>query len=337
MIDSMNSTVQLWLDILEVARHCPSPHNGQPWKIKIFPDGTVELYIDGERTFPFTDFTGSFIISAMGMFLTYIEIAAQNRGYMLHYEIADVERITLGSGLSLFATLSLERQTTPCTASFSDADLMSRKTSRKENLHREIPASVLDELTRIVERFGHTIRFTSDQEAIESILQQNITALFSDVNDWPYFSELKPLLMVGPKSEAKDGLHYTVMNMSRLELAALKHLPKLVMVPLVDKLMRLVYRKQIGHCQCLGFISGKFWERSDALNAGITLITFWLTMNKHALYLHPFGNLVTNREAREQVEDQMGIQDMWFVCRVGYTDDPEESNRFSVAEITTIV
>lgn len=273
----------------------------------------------------------------MAMFVSYCEIAARNRGYLLHCDVADVDQITPGSALSLFGTLSLEKRDDLRKGQFTDEDLTCRKTSRKENVHRVVPVQVLDELAGVVEGFGYTIKFTSDQNVIESVLQQNITALFSDVNDWPYFSELKPLLMLGPKSEAKDGLHYKAMNMSQLELAALKHLPKLVQVPLLDTLMRRVYRKQIGYCQCLAFISGDFWERQDALNAGKMLITFWLTMSKHGIYLHPFGNLVTNREARKQVEDQMGIQDMWFVCRVGYTVEPEESNRFSVAEIATIV
>lgn len=337
MNSSTDSITQVWFDILEVVRHCPSPHNVQPWKIRILSDGTVELLIDGSRTFPFTDHTGSFIISAMGMFLTYCEIAAQNRGYVLHSCIADVDKIKLGSGLSLFAKLSLEKQENLPKHVFTDADLIDRKTSRKENLHCEIPERVLQKLTQVVEGFGYTIKFTINQKIIESVLQQNITALFSDVNDWPYFSELKPLLMIGRKSEAKDGLHYKAMNMSKLELATPKHLPQIVQIPLLDALMRLIYRKQIGHCEYLAFISGDFWERTDALNAGKMLITFWLTLNKNSIHLHPFGNLVTNLAARKNVEDMMGIEKMWFVCRVGYTDEPEESNRFSVAEIATFI
>jgi hypothetical protein len=337
MTSSTSTVTRLWLDILEVVRHCPSPHNVQPWKVKIMPDGTLELLIDGSRTFPFTDHTGSFIISTMGMFLAYCEIAAQNRGYVLDSEIENVTSIRLGSPLSLFARLSLEKQTDLPKHMFGDADLISRKTSRTENLHRPVSADAHAELTKVVEKFGYTIKFTDDQVTIESVLQRNISALFADVNDWPYFSELKPFLMTGPKSEAKDGLHYKVMNMSKLELLFLKHLPQVVQVPVVETLMRWVYRRQIGHCENLAFISGDFWKRTDALNAGRMLITFWLTLNRYGIYIHPFGNLVTNLDARKDVEGEIGIENMWFVCRVGYTDEPEESNRFSVAEIATVV
>lgn len=33
-----------------VARHAPSPHNVQPWRVKLISDDCAELFIDGART-----------------------------------------------------------------------------------------------------------------------------------------------------------------------------------------------------------------------------------------------------------------------------------------------
>jgi nitroreductase len=58
-----------WREILEVARRAPSPHNVQPWRVKLVSREDAELFIDGQRTLPKEDLTGSFLLSAMGMFL----------------------------------------------------------------------------------------------------------------------------------------------------------------------------------------------------------------------------------------------------------------------------
>jgi hypothetical protein len=101
--------------------------------------------------------------------------------------------------------------------------------------------------------------------------------------------------------------------------------------------MTRVYRSQLGHCEHIAIVSGKFWRREDSLDAGRMLVDLWLTLSSHGIFIHPFGNLVTNREARAEIESLTGVKGMWFVCRFGYTDEPEESNRLSIPEIAKFV
>jgi hypothetical protein len=60
---------------------------------------------------------------------------------------------------------------------------------------------------------------------------------------------------------------------------------------------------------------------------------FWLELARRALYIHPFGNLVTNPQAKSRVRALSGIDDIWLVFRIGYTDEPPRSFRRSADKV----
>lgn len=63
------AAMSLWTDLLSTAVHAPSPHNVQPWRVRILDENEADLFIDSNRTLPREDLTGSFIILTMGMFI----------------------------------------------------------------------------------------------------------------------------------------------------------------------------------------------------------------------------------------------------------------------------
>src|SRR5262245_57720602 len=77
--------MSIWTDLLETAVHAPSPHNVQPWRIKILSDLQADLFIDSKRTLPKEDPTGSFIILTMGMFIEALRLLAANKGFHLEH------------------------------------------------------------------------------------------------------------------------------------------------------------------------------------------------------------------------------------------------------------
>jgi nitroreductase len=79
---------ELWRSLLEAAIQTPSPHNVQPWRIRLVSETEAELYIDGNRTLPKEDTTGSFILSTMGMFVEAIALLARPRGFSLNCELS---------------------------------------------------------------------------------------------------------------------------------------------------------------------------------------------------------------------------------------------------------
>src|SRR5688572_27432584 len=44
--------MSVWKELLETARYAPSPHNVQPWRLRILSDETAELLIEKRRTLP---------------------------------------------------------------------------------------------------------------------------------------------------------------------------------------------------------------------------------------------------------------------------------------------
>src|SRR5690349_8824684 len=104
-----------WKVLLETAVQAPSPHNVQPWRIRIVNDREAELFIDIHRTLPKEDITGSFIILTMGIFIEALAIVAANDGKAISYELLKeptwyADTIINPNGMKLlpFARLRLE-------------------------------------------------------------------------------------------------------------------------------------------------------------------------------------------------------------------------------------
>ena len=81
------TVMEIWTSILATAIHAPSPHNVQPWRVKIIDERQALLYIDNSRTLPKEDLTGSFIILTMGLFLEALTLLAANRGHKLTWNL----------------------------------------------------------------------------------------------------------------------------------------------------------------------------------------------------------------------------------------------------------
>src|SRR5205814_1469794 len=58
----------------------PSPHNVQPWRVRVHDDDHAELLIERARTLPDEDVEGSFIVLTMGMFVEYLDLVAAHHG-----------------------------------------------------------------------------------------------------------------------------------------------------------------------------------------------------------------------------------------------------------------
>jgi hypothetical protein len=60
---------------------------------------------------------------------------------------------------------------------------------------------------------------------------------------------------------------------------------------------------------------------------------FWLELSRQKLFIHPFGNLVTNSQAKARLRELTSIDDVWLVFRIGYTDEPPQSHRRPLNEV----
>jgi len=331
----------LWREILSLARHAPSPHNVQPWRIQLLSTREAELFIDGGRTLPKEDFTGSFLISAMGMLLEAIDLLAAPHRMRLEYRLhqsaawfaakasADHEH-----GLIPFAHLQLI-ESEDVEIAYEPALFRKRRTCRISLHATPVERQAVAELTALAQRWGHCYRQTDAPEQIERILERNIDAVFHDMNVAGYHDEITSWFRFtdAAAQRHRDGLDWRCMNLSRSEFWMSARLSKLLLFPPTRAFFKKRYRKQLSVVPTIGMLSGKFFVAENAVDSGRFLMRFWLETAKLGLYLHPYGNLVTNPESAAWLRREAGLEDIWLVFKLGYADEPPESYRRSLEEI----
>jgi hypothetical protein len=95
----------IWENLLATAIFTPSPHNTQPWRVRIDDPYHATLYMERARTLPDEDTTGHFLRCAMGMFLESLRMIAANAGLTLRDTLFD--HASVAQALIPFATLEL--------------------------------------------------------------------------------------------------------------------------------------------------------------------------------------------------------------------------------------
>lgn len=339
--------MSVWKKLLETAVYTPSPHNVQPWRLRILSDETADLLIEKRRTLPKEDPTGSFIILSMGLFIEALSIVAANNSLKLDFHLCQPasrftpDQIAKTEGQLLpFARLSLGRQITNAigelaNSKFDNALFHRRRTSRISFSAQPVPNEAVEALSKLAREWGQTYEQVVAPEIIEQILERNIEAVFEDLNVRAYHDEIVEWFRFTGRSarQTRDGLDYRCMNSSRLSFWLAARFPQLLQLPVTGTLLKKIYRTQLGHVPTIGMLAGPFWEPESAFKTGRFLMRFWLELAKRDLYIHPYGNLVTNEAAAEWSLELLGVQQIWLVFRIGFSKEPPQSYRRTVEEV----
>jgi nitroreductase len=340
-VPGVNNDPVLWHSLLTVACCSPSPHNVQPWRVRILCADSAELFIDGTRTLPNEDHTGSFLLSAMGMFLEALSLAATEPGFRMDVELPQTaawyaERISDKDfkGLTLFANLRLIRDA-GAAALYPPALLLVRRTSRISLRRDAVPQESVDTLSRLATAHGHQYRHVTNTNDIEAILSQNIRAVFHDMNVPAYHDEITEWFRFTDRSASwhRDGLDWRCMNLSRAEFWLSARMPWVLLFPPARFFFKRRYREQLGNVPAIGILSGDFFLAENAVESGRFLLRFWLEVTRLGLYLHPYGNMVTNPEACAWLENKTGVRKPWLVFKLGYSDAPPKSFRRNLEDV----
>ena len=345
--------MSVWETLLDIAVHAPSPHNVQPWRIRIASDAAdlssitsplqADLLIEKRRTLPKEDPTGSFIILTMGLFIEALSILAANRSLELDYELYQPpsqftpEHIAKTKEEFLpFARLTLRQSHTPIGCSgYEDALFLTRRTSRVSLLPKPVPEADARALADLAQQWRQKYAQVSSPEVIENILAQNIDALFHDLNAPDYHDEIVEWFRFTDRQSRhhRDGLDHRCMNSSRLSFWLAARVPKLMLLPIARPVLKKIYRSQLGTVPTVGLLAGPFWEPASAFETGRFLMHFWLELARRNLYLHPYGNLVTNNTAATWCREALGVAGIWLIFKIGFSEVPPKSYRRSVEEV----
>jgi len=345
--------MSVWKTLLATAVHAPSPHNVQPWRIRLLSDALdpssltspiqADLLIEKRRTLPKEDPSGSFIILTMGLFIEALTILATIKALDLEFELFQppsqftpehIERAK--DELLRFARLTVSRSQDPKPANHYDEELfLTRRTSRISLLSKPVPRDDALALSELASAWGREYHQVTSPELIEQILEHNIDALFVDLNTIEYHDEIVEWFRFTDRASrhTRDGLDYRCMNSSRISFWLAARFPQLLKLPISRSVLRKVYRGQLGNVTTIGMLAGPFWEAASAFETGRFLMHFWLELAKRDLYLHPYGNLVTNKPAAAWCRQATGISNIWLIFKIGFSAVPPKSYRRSVEEV----
>lgn len=330
-----------WPWLLGHALQAPSPHNVQPWRLKLLGEREAELWIEQRRTLPNEDVTGSFIILTMGLFLETLRIVAAHRGFSVDEERVreldaySAERLrAIRDPFVPFARLRL-REDSSAEPTHALELLDRRRTSRLAYGPEAVDAGTAERLDAIARWWKHRYAQVTEVSRIERLLDWNVEAVFEDLNHAPYHDEIAGWIRYSNTSSQRhrDGLDARCMNVAPAELWLTFHAPALLKLGFARPWFRRRYRDQIGPVATMGFLSGPFWDPRDAYRAGALLMHFWLECTRLGWYLHPYGNLVTNRPTAAKVEAEMGLPDIWLAFKIGRSPEPPKSRRRSIEEV----
>jgi nitroreductase len=340
-VPDIKNESSLWHSLLTVACYSPSPHNVQPWRVRILSAYAAELFIDGTRTLPNEDHTGSFLLSAMGMFVEALSLTAAESGLRMEVDLPNsaawyADRISDRDfkGLTLFARLRLLPDADAAPA-YAPSLLLVRRTSRMSLRRDPVPQKSVDVLLGLAAANGHRYAHITDTTDIEAILAQNIRAVFHDMNVPAYHDEITEWFRFTDRSASRhrDGLDWRCMNLSRAEFWLSARMHGALLFPPSRFFLKRRYRKQLGNVPTIGILSGDFFLAENAVESGRFLLCFWLEVTRLGLYLHPYGNMVTNPEACAWLQNRTGVTKPWFVFKLGYSDAPPKSFRRNLEDV----
>lgn len=334
---SYNKDVNIWQELVEYARWCPTVHNLQPHRLKIISKTEAHLYYDPTKLLAIEDPQAIFTTIAFGVFIECLSIAASP--YKLKIEITKLHEpiVTNAKEITLFATLKLVESNG---IEIMDRSLiLQRKTSRLHYSGKALSSESVFKIKNETEKLKHEFFSTNDEKIVNEIISLNQNTLFEDLESKAVREELK-LLFRYTKEDAekkKDGLWSECMCFSGSLLKSVFTHPKKWQKGLLKKLLEKNYKASFKGTSTICWLGGNFKNEKDWLHAGKVLARNWLLITKENAFIHPFGSLITNENAYKKINEicaqPNNEKKIWMIFRAGYSKEPARSFRLPVTEI----
>lgn len=327
----------LWRDGAAYARWTPSPHNTQPWRLRVVSATQSELYYDHRRLLPVTDPSGAFTTMGLATFVEYLTIALRHRGYDLRAEFPDRALNFSATRPVLFATMEL----TPATSepAFDRQLILKRQTSRLPYDGRVVKKESLEALRAIAAVEGHQLEWSSNRSFVKWVIDLNRFTLFGDLDDAPTRAELRKWIRPTAEEAAakKDGLWSHCLRFPGWLLRAFFDDHKKWGHGWRAGLTGRMLVEGMRGTRTVAWWSGPFDTPSEWRAAGRVLGRSWLELTRRGLQLHPFGSVVTNASAHAQwqarVHSGNGGRQLWLLARVGRSETPPRSYRTPTSDV----
>jgi hypothetical protein len=325
-------------ELLELANHYPSPHNGQPIRLKLKTDTEIDVYFEKQRGLQATDISFMFSFVSIGVFMEHLNIACSALGHGLTYKLSLPNETELkGEGLVKVAECSIKwSQKKPDEKLL--ADIKFRQTSRKK-YSSGINNQLMDKLTSIANQSGMTLHMLAKEESHQAIWL-NQRAVFDDLFDEPVRRELNHWLRYSQaeKLNKQDGLAYDCMELSGPTMKYIINHPKILKFPGVGQMLKKYYLRTMSDNSDVLYMLAPFDTEKASFEVGRAIMKIWMEITSNRLYLHPFGTIMSNRVAHRDflklanIDDESRKNYLVFIFRCGQSERPVASLRLPVKD-----
>ena len=329
----------VWREGAAYARWAPSPHNVQPWKLRVVSATECELLYDPARLLPTTDPTSAFTMMGLAMFVEYLSIAVGSRGYAVHAAYAGKPLDYTAKKPMHFARLTLVPA--PNNEPFERSLLLERRTSRLPYDGSTVADDTMRALATISREHRQTMAWSSDEDMVRWVIDLNRFTLFRDLDDAPTRTELKRWIRTtdADARSKKDGLWSHCLRFPGWLLQAFFDQHEKWGRGWRARMCRqdarsrderdangcLVVRANVG--------AGGLDSRRHVPGAGVA----GARAPRHPDAGDPFGSVITNPEAYAKLVARIGASQadgpLWLLVRVGKSDAPPHSYRVDTESI----
>lgn len=326
----------LWLEILKYARWSPSPHNIQPWKLRVVSNKEAILCYDPKRLIPYTDPENRFMLMGLAIFVEYLSIAAEQHGFSVKAVYREAFLDHHSSTIKPCATLTFE--SSDVTTQNREL-ILQRRTSRLPYNHEPVAHEAMSTFQKLSKAYGHQLEFSHAQETTDWMINLNRDTLFEDLGDEGVREELKLWLRYSKKQaeQNQDGLWSRCMRFPGWFMKSFFNHPEKYDDGVKRKLLEKRYVQKMRGSETVMWLSGPFKTFKDWIKAGQLLGQLWLKATEHQVYMHPFGSVITNAQSHALLDEHVSFQSdnsqIWFLARMGYGATPPRSYRLDINDI----
>lgn len=334
--------MSVWREIARYAATCPSPHNTQPYRLKLISPTEAEVIFLPRRGLPVADPLGRFTWLTGGIFIEICSIAAHGLGYELDH-VESFEPMYPDGDTATPQVLS-RLTVRPAAGPIGDFDpqlILDRHTSRLPYDGHPIPSELVAEMAAEAGRHGHRFETRSDRTSIDWVIELNRQSLFHDMENEGIRRELVHWLRFGEREEeiTHDGLSARCLGFSAPLLKSFFTRSGFWTLPGIKQAIGWLYGTSMQGVGTIGWLRGPYADPADWMAAGHTMFRLWLVVTRHGYYWHPYGSVITSDSARGNMIDYLKLDReqpsdfVWLLLRLGKSKSPPLSYRLPVEEI----
>lgn len=323
----------------EILNTYPSPHNGQPIRLKQTAPGHYAAFFQKERGLQATDISFIFSFVSMGVFCAYAELCGKALGHKVTYSpTLPSENELKGTGTIKFADISVAWNELPPDESLLAA-LQFRQTSRKK-YSSGISENARDQITQIAQHARAELIKLSEPQKNQAIWL-NQRAVFDDMFDEAVKKELDHWLRYSKKEkeQKRDGLAYDCMQLNGTVMKFIVKHPRLLHLPAVSYALEKYYLRTMVDRSDVFYMMAPFKTEDQSFTVGTVISKIWITLSAQGYYLHPFGTIMSNNEAHQDflklmhtAHESRDSSYLVFIFRAGKSTTPVRSLRLPYNE-----